>query len=316
MEGLMRSVPRTLAVPEIGTDTILGKGVTGVVFCASDAYNERMVLVSQGIFGSQFVVKVYRKNELWYNFSRELDIYTALKGAAHIVPMVDWTVSYKAPGPDKTIISRVNVFDDYSKVDRGMTPHLMLYYHRDSDKEIVEMNQVFPIFNGPLLRLIQSPAFTQVSDYRRLRMCYQVAFGMYEMHRRGVFHNDFHLNNILYRLERDRPGSFYLAVHDLGHAVLESELVPGRSVELPEFYHQKDMEQLGSVMTAICVGIYFVELRARNDAQERALAKLQKNFSKKFYQMLEKCFVGSITSREVVEMLAEIIPGERPRTHT
>lgn len=286
-----KTVPLPGAPPyasnDLATKSLLGKGVTGAVYSASSEYNERMRRATGGVWGSEFAVKVQLKNipEAFQFFKEELDIYERLDGAMHVVPQLAWRV--EVLDTDGTYYYRS---DDTSDYGEEMTPREGLNYLSSSER-VQEMTQTFPLFHGELGQLIDSPWHAQQSPREKLRMCYQVAFGMFEVHRRGVVHYDLHMGNILYRLE---PGRCYLAIHDFGHAMPRTQV----SFDM-------DIKRLGGVMSKICVDVFI-----KWDLQYGPLNEVKRVYGLKMYSLVYKCLQARINTWEVLEMLADIL-----RTH-
>lgn len=182
------------------TGASIGGGVQGVVYDASPTYNEYMA--KHVLNEKQFVVKVidYEEesqailynNDVYDDITHKLTVYDKINThkPPHVLPCVHWTVYFNERFH---LDSSVNSIQDIRTIP------------------VRKLSMTFPKLEGTLWDEILN-----MSPLKRKDACLQMVGALKSLHEIGITHEDFHLENIMYR--KNSRGYYDLYVIDLDYA--------------------------------------------------------------------------------------------------
>lgn len=284
-EGMLDTTSGLHAPRPAAAGVEIGSGVSGVVFAATDEFCSRMVAQYGMLYGSEFAVKVYRHNEDFKDFCREVAIYMELADVPDIAPLVHWTVKmWNVSTGEMCEIQSHETYVDFNDAFDALNDKAA----SASGWKPVEMCQIFPLYEGPFHDVVGTLPLYSLME--KLSACKMVADAMLEMHKRQIMHNDLHPGNILYRTILDGDGGLELAIHDLGHA----NRVGQNSEQAPGLY-MRDTSFFGEFMFHLMreheFGLSESDIRMRVAVNE----------------LIDACYYGPIRTRIIVRCINALI---------
>lgn len=305
---------RELVIPDpalVGEEERIGAGAYGVVSRTIEPYDQYIIQRTDGLYGTEFVVKVQRNLIKYENFIDELRIYKKLTDAVHIVPILQWMVGFEHDGGEIFYIdSHRSYVDSRGRYKAPLVELMDTLFTPQEDYELIEMSQIFPLFHGTLDAMEGTWLHRRRAPREKMELCYQLAFGIDQMHRRKLVHYDLHSGNVLYRQNPD-GSDCYLAIHDFGRVVQMENLDDEDALYRYELdvagLYAKDIYQLASLMVLICTGCYYITFDQQDVDDQIRILEFKSTYTDHFYDMIQMCFDEELTSRDVLLMTGAML---------